>query len=367
MDKYACITENLLDWYDLNRRVLPWRVNRTPYGTWISEIMLQQTRVAAVIPYYANFLKIFPDISSLSSADEDRVYKAWEGLGYYSRARNLIAGARFCADHFGGTLPADYETLLTVPGIGPYTAGAIASLAFGQAVPAVDGNVIRVASRLFALFIRPQDPLARAGIAERIRELLPDDRAGDFNEALMDLGASVCIPGNPDCAKCPLSNFCEAFMLGKQKELPLKKEKKEKPTLTYTMVVLTSEDHVFIRKRPDTGLLSNLYEFPYYPGYLHPGELEDKLLTDFDLPRSRILSIESLGGASHVFSHLRWEMEGYHIKCSDLHEKSAFPLPVSESAVNGAFYPIREAKKLAFPSALKVYKTVLFRSGGNIR
>ncbi len=367
MDRSACITENLLNWYDLNRRILPWRVNRTPYGTWISEIMLQQTRVAAVLPYYANFLMNFPDIPSLASADEDRVYKAWEGLGYYSRARNLIAGARFCMEHFGGTLPTEYESLLTVPGIGPYTAGAIASLAFGQAVPAVDGNVIRVAARLYAMFIRPQDPEARLQVSDRIRELLPEDRPGDFNEALMDLGASVCIPGSPDCPNCPLSNFCEGYMLGKQKELPLKKARKEKPTLAYTIVILTSNDHVYIRKRPDTGLLSRLYEFPYYPGYLHPGELEDKLLTDFGLPRNRILSLESLGGASHEFSHLRWEMEGYHIKCSDLHKKSALPLPVSESAVTGAFYPISEAKKLAFPSAIKFYKTALFRSSGSGR
>lgn len=364
MNKDALITENLLNWYDLNRRILPWRVNRTPYGTWISEIMLQQTRVAAVIPYYEKFLHTFPDLSSLASADEDRVYKIWEGLGYYSRAKNLIAGARFCLEHFGGTLPADYETLLTVPGIGPYTAGAIASLAFGQAVPAVDGNVIRVASRLYAWFVSPQDPKARVRIADRIGALLPEDRPGDFNEALMDLGASVCIPGKPDCPNCPLSNFCEGFMLGKQKDLPLKKAKKDKPTKEYTIVVLTVDDHVFIRKRPDTGLLSNLYEFPHYPGYLHPGELEDTLLSDFGLPRCRIVSIESLGGASHEFSHLRWEMEGYHIKCSEPHEKSALPLPLSEDAGEGAFYPVREAKKLAFPSALKVYKSAVFRSLG---
>lgn len=359
MKKSSLITESLLEWFDLNRRELPWREVRTAYGTWVSETMLQQTRVATVIPYYKRFLTLFPDISTLAKTPQEEVYKAWEGLGYYSRARNLQKGAHFCLENFNGSLPGNYSGLLCVPGIGPYTAGAIASLAFGLPEPAVDGNVIRVFSRLFGLWIYPQDARSKIEVASLVRELLPEDRAGDFNEAVMDLGATICIPGNPSCNTCPLSTFCEAFIVGIQTELPLRKPKKVSPVVQYTVIILRKGNGIFIRQRPGNGLLANLFEFPTYPGFLSPEDLQDHLSRSFGIISDEITSIIPLGGATHVFSHLKWEMEGFLVELSE-NKKVSLPLHIAEKQDQGDFYPISEAKKLAFASALKAYTSVIF-------
>lgn len=348
------IAEILLDWFDRNRRVLPWRENRTAYGTWVSETMLQQTRVTAVIPYFRRFLERFPDIAKLSEAPLEDVYKAWEGLGYYSRARNLQKGAQYCVRHHRGAVPADYGLLLEVPGIGPYTAGAIASLAFGLPEPAVDGNAIRVFSRLFGLFVSPQDTSARKNIAELVRGILPADRAGDFNEAVMDLGATVCVPRNPDCGGCPLSGQCEANILGKQSELPLKKVRKDSPVISLTIAVIRRDGRIFVRQRPDTGLLAGLFEFPCFDGHIGPDTLRDRVAADFRVPAGCRISVTGIGGAFHTFSHLKWDMDGYFVDIGE-DKKAARPLPLSEAQPDGGFYTMTELEKMAFPSALKVY------------
>lgn len=358
MTKYSQIADALLAWFELNRRDLPWREDRTAYGTWVSEIMLQQTRVTAVIPYFKRFLTLFPDISALAVSPQADVYKAWEGLGYYSRAANLQKGAKYCSDHFEGRLPNDYKQLLSIPGIGPYTAGAIASLAFGLPEPAVDGNVIRVFSRLFALRIFPQDIKAKIEVSTLVKDSFPEDRAGDFNEAVMDLGAAVCIPGNPSCDICPVSVYCEAFMLGIQKELPLRKPKKEVPVISYTIVVMRKGQQLFIRQRPDTGLLANLFEFPSYPGFLNPDELQEHLCRDYGILPVQIHSILTLGAASHTFSHLKWKMEGYLVDISE-NGKISMPLRVSEKLSQGGYYSIPTAKNLAFASAIRVYTSIV--------
>ena len=364
MAKSSQIAESLLRWFEVNRRELPWRTVRTPYGTWVSETMLQQTRVTTVIPYFIRFLTLFPDIPSLAAAPLEDVYKVWEGLGYYSRASNLQKGAKYCTEHFSGELPGDYGKLLSIPGIGPYTAGAIASLAFGLGEPAVDGNVIRVFSRLFALFVYPQDSKARSLVSAHVRDLLPEDHAGDFNEAVMDLGASVCTPGNPACGYCPISSYCAAFLIGRQAELPLRKPKKEVPVISYTIVVLKKGGKLFIRRRPDTGLLANLFEFPSYPEFMDQNQIKDHLFRDFAVHSDQIISINELGGASHTFSHLKWEMKGYLVELSEeksANEKISRPLLFAEKAVQGDFYPIEAIRKQAFPSALKAYTSIVLK------
>lgn len=361
MTKGRLIAEALLGWFEYSRRELPWREDRTAYGTWVSETMLQQTRVTAVIPYFKSFLTLFPDIPSLAKASQQEVYKAWEGLGYYSRAGNLKKGAIFCTEHFGGELPIDYQQLLSIPGIGPYTAGAISSLAFGLSEPAVDGNVIRVFARLYALFIYPQDTKARSRVAELVREMLPADQAGDFNEAVMDLGASICIPGNPSCSICPLSAYCEAFLIGRQNELPLRKPKKEIPVIPYTIVVLRKGAELFVRQRPESGLLANLFEFPSYTGFLDPAELSEHLRRDYQISPDQILSVTELGGATHTFTHIKWEMQGYLVEIAD-DKKNSHPLFFQEKPVQGDFYPLQIVQKQAFPSALKAYTTVVFQA-----
>ena len=361
MTKGKMIADSLLKWFEYSRRELPWREDRTAYGTWISETMLQQTRVTTVIPYFKRFLTLFPDIPSLAKAPQQEVYKAWEGLGYYSRAANLQKGAIFMTEHLGGELPADYHQLLTIPGIGPYTAGAIASLAFGLSEPAVDGNVIRVFARLYALFVYPQDTKARSLVSGIVKEMLPADQPGDFNEAVMDLGASICIPGNPSCGVCPLSANCEAFLIGRQNELPLRKPKKEIPVIPYTIVVLRKGDDLFVRQRPESGLLANLFEFPSYTGFLSTEELSEHLRLDYRIFPDQILSVTELGGASHTFSHIKWEMQGYLVVLSD-DQKISQPLLFSEKPVQGDFYPLQMLQKQAFPSALKAYTSVVIQT-----
>lgn len=351
------IQNGILNWYDENRRALPWRVDRTPYGTWISETMLQQTRVAAVIPYFQRFLALFPDIPSLASARTDEVYKAWEGLGYYSRANNLLKGARYCMEQENGALPDDYDRLIRIPGIGPYTAGAIASLAFGIPVPAVDGNVIRVFSRLYGLRVYATDTATKSIIAERVLESLPKDRCGDFNEAVMDIGATVCLPKQPKCAFCPVSDDCDAFLLNIAKDLPLRKKKAASPEIPLTFIVLVSEGSVYLRKRPEQGLLANLYEFLHFDGHLSEDEAAGRLLSIFpEMDRSQF-TVKPLYGSRHIFSHVIWEMIGYRI---DLKRTDSGSLTLAEYRSEYSFIPISEASKLPFATAIKAYVPSMF-------
>ena len=298
----------LLPWYDVNKRELPWRGTRDPYRVWVSEIMLQQTRVAAVIPYYERWMERLPDTAALAAAAEEELLKLWEGLGYYSRARNLQRAAQVIQGELGGVFPGTYEALLRLPGVGEYTAGAVASIAFGQPVPAVDGNVLRVAARAAAMEGDILDPRVRRAVREALEPAMPADRPGAFNQALMDLGATVCLPnGAPDCAACPLAGFCEARRQGRQLELPRRKKKAERRREELTVYLLLRQGQVALRKRPERGLLAGLWEFPHVPGALPEGEaarvLEQWGLRPVDW-RARIQ-------AKHIFTHVEWQMTGY--------------------------------------------------------
>ena len=315
--------------------------------------MLQQTRVPTVLNYYPRFLHRFPDPASLAEAPEDEVLKLWEGLGYYSRARNLMRGAKYICEHFHGKLPSEPDLLLTIPGIGPYMAGAIASLAFDQPAPAVDGNCIRIYCRLHALPLVPSEGSTYKEIYSRIEKDIPEDAPGDFNEALMDLGSMICTPKSPKCEICPLNGQCSYFLLGKQEDFPLKKEKKATPIEEHTILKIFIGDKILVRKRPSTGLLAGLYELVDLPGTMTNKEVQNWILENF--PEITSPDIRPRGKSRHVFSHLRWEMLGYEIHLPDTDKKSQKKLITSASALGEMVSP-KEYQDLAFASALRAYR-----------
>ena len=283
------------------------------YRTWVSEIMLQQTRVSAVLPYFARFMAAFPTVEALAAADTERLMKLWEGLGYYSRARNLQKTARIVAERYGGQFPARYEELIALPGVGDYTAGAIASIAFAQRVPAVDGNVLRVAARITGSRLDVLDEKNKKQFRAWMAEVVPADRPGDFNQALMDLGAGICLPGGePLCARCPLRDLCAARRQGSQSELPVRAKKKEKRVERLTVFVLLREDAAALRRRSDSGLLAGLWEYPHVPGTLDEAQAAAQL-TEWGVTPLRW---EKRLEARHEFTHVRWEMTGYVLRVS---------------------------------------------------
>lgn len=309
----TAITGPLLDWYHVHKRTLPWRGARDPYRVLVSEIMLQQTRVAAVIPYYQRWMEELPDVAALAAADEEKLMKLWQGLGYYSRARNLRKAAEAVVERFGGQFPERYEELLSLPGVGDYTAGAVASIAFGQAVPAVDGNVLRVAARVTGI----DGDILDAKVRRRFRALaaaaVPEDRPGEWNQALMDLGAAVCLPnGAPLCENCPLAGLCEANRLGLQAALPVRRKKAPRRVEHLTVYLLLREGRAALRRREDKGLLAGLWEFPHVPGALAEEAAAEPLeawgLTARDW-RKKI-------DAKHIFTHVEWRMTGYALSVS---------------------------------------------------
>lgn len=298
----------LLPWYDRTRRRLPWREEIVPYHTWLSEIMLQQTRVEAVLPYYHRFLKELPDIFSLANASEEQIHKLWEGLGYYSRVRNMQKAARVICQEYGGQLPSEEQALKKLPGIGDYTAGAIASIAFGQPAPAVDGNVLRVLSRFLAFGEDVMLPAVRRWFQDVVRMILPPDRPGDFNQALMELGAMVCLPnGAPLCGKCPLNGCCRGKEQGNPEAYPVKSPKKARKLLPRTVIFFCWKDRLFFNKRPEKGLLARLWE----PFSLEGHFSDVELLTVLERRGIFPLILRPLGTARHIFTHLEWEMQGY--------------------------------------------------------
>lgn len=332
----------LLDWYDQNARILPWREDPTPYHVWVSEIMLQQTRVEAVKPYYTRFLSALPDIRSLAEAPEEQLLKLWEGLGYYSRVRTLQKAAQTLISDYNGALPADYAALLSLPGFGPYTAGAVASIAFNLPVPAVDGNVLRVTARLTASFADITKPSVRTEVTEALQQILPTDRPGDFNQALMELGATVCLPnGAPRCDACPLSTICEGHQQGFAAALPQKAPKKPRRIEERTVFVLLSQEHAALHKRPDTGLLASLWEFPSVEGALTPDEAT-AFLTGMGLS---IQKLSALKPAKHIFSHIEWVMTGYLVWLSEMDNRFIW---ADQEQLEGDY---------ALPSAFRVYYT----------
>ena len=332
------ITTALLAWYDQNARVLPWRGVRDPYRTWVSEAMLQQTRVETVLSYYDRFLARFPDLPSLAAADEADVLKLWEGLGYYSRARNLLRGASMVMEKFGGSLPADPTQLRAICGIGPYMAGAIASIAFDVPVPAVDGNVIRVVSRLYGIRDSVSVPAVRRKIESLATAMVPPERPGDHNQAVMDLGATVCIPGTPDCNRCPLSAFCDAFHCGDAADLPVLPESHRPKVIPWTLLIIRSGNRVLLRRRTEK-LLQGLWCFPMLEGRLSPEDLTSAVSAKL---RLSVRDPRDCGSARHVFTHQVWEMVLFSLSADG---DAAAPAGYS-------FVEIGDVKNRAFPAAM---------------
>ncbi len=307
----------LLPWYDENARDLPWRRDVTPYRVWISEIMLQQTRIEAAKGYFLRFMAALPDAEALAAADIDAVLKLWEGLGYYSRARNLHKAARRIADEYGGALPADYAALRSLPGIGDYTAGAVASIAFGLPEPAVDGNVLRICARLTCCPDSIGEEKVKRAFREELRGLYPAGRCGDFTSALMELGETVCLPGTPDCAACPLAERCAAHAAGSETDYPVMPEKRPRRIQPKTVFLLEHDGLVALRRRPEKGLLAGLWELPNVDGRLTREEVLAKAAAWGCEP----MTAEPCGDAVHIFTHIEWHMTGYRLCCAAASER----------------------------------------------
>lgn len=376
--EYGEIVPYLVDWYEANARILPWRLEPTPYHVWISEIMLQQTRVEAVRGYYDRFLTALPTIEDLANASEDVILKLWEGLGYYSRVRNLQKAAKVVVDEYGGSLPASYTELLKLPGIGSYTAGAIASIAYGIPVSAVDGNVLRIAKRLAGSF----DDITKASVKKQLEieftAITPEDAAGAFNQSLMDLGATICIPnGRPLCEKCPVMHLCIAFKKDLQSQIPVKPKKKGRRIEEKTVFVLECDGKLVLHKRLDKGLLAGLWELPNIEGKSSIDKVQDMLKRSFLEDEIRNIELTSLGEGKHIFSHVEWHMTGFHIKYTDSEQMKRFcgQLMQNDSALvdnsllkedstyeNYLIIPYEEViESYALPSAFETYK--IWKSG----
>jgi A/G-specific adenine glycosylase len=323
----------LQEWFSGNARILPWREEPTPYYVWISEIMLQQTRVEAVKPYFERFIKALPDVEALAACPEDKLLKLWEGLGYYNRVRNLNTAAKQIMEEYGGVIPDEYETLLKLKGIGHYTAGAIASIAYGKPVPAVDGNVLRVLSRVTADDSDIMKQSVRTHMEERLRELMEQDARlvpSAFNQALMELGAMVCVPnGEPHCDNCPWHALCVARKTDRIAELPVKKKAKERRVEQKTVLVIRDGERVALGKRPAKGLLAGLYELPNVPGHLDAEETIAFLKAQGYQP----IRIQPLPPAKHIFSHVEWHMIGYVVLVSEMDMRPAPQNRIRETVV----------------------------------
>ncbi len=305
------LAEPLLQWYDIHRRHLPWREEVSAYRTWVSEIMLQQTRVSAVLPYFRRFMAAFPTVEDLASADTAQLLKLWEGLGYYSRARNLQKAAQMIVSDCGGQFPDTYDGLLALPGIGDYTAGAILSIAFSQPVPAVDGNVLRLVSRITGCDLNVLDGKSKALFRQWMADAMPKQRCGEFNQALMDLGAMVCLPtGAPLCHECPARDFCRANSDGTQQQLPVRIKKQSRRTEEKTVFLLWRDGEVALRQRPNEGLLAGLWEYPHVEGHLDEPSAAKQLAQWGLAPKEWVKTLRTY----HIFTHLRWDMTCYILR-----------------------------------------------------
>ena len=299
----------LLPWFEANKRLLPFRQEPSAYHIWVSEIMLQQTRVAAALPYYERFIRELPDAAALADCDADTLHKLWQGLGYYNRVNNMQKAARVVCERYGGALPADYDALRALPGIGDYTAGAIASIAFGIPAPAVDGNVLRVFARLYDDDADITKPETKRKFTERVLDQMPKATPGPYNEALMELGALVCVPNAaPQCLACPLAPVCRGFAAGRAEQLPVKPPKKEKERLPVTVALVQSPAGLLLQRRPDKGLLAGLWQ---------PAAFENQVLSREQLTAAlAALGVDAalerpLQPARHVFTHKIWQLSGW--------------------------------------------------------
>lgn len=338
------IVRPLISWYRQNKRILPWRDQKNAYYTWVSEIMLQQTRVEAVKPYFLRFIGELPDVKALAECPEEKLMKLWEGLGYYNRVRNMQTAAQNVVSEYSGILPASYEELLALKGIGSYTAGAIASIAYDIPVPAVDGNVLRVFSRITEDRQDIMKQSVRRQVEEKLLGIMPKEAPGDFNQALMELGAVVCVPNGPArCTECPVAAFCRAYHHGIVDELPVKAPKKKRTIENRTVLVIQDGERTAIHKRPQEGLLAGLYELPNVEGHLSMDEALQKV-KEMNLEP---LHIEPLPEAKHIFSHIEWRMTGYRIRVSSLEERKESSFIFTEKK--------QSEKQYAIPSAFRAY------------
>ncbi len=363
----SVIIEPLLEWFKKNARVLPWRQEVTPYRVWVSEIMLQQTRVEAVKPYFERFMNRLPEVEALAECPEEELLKLWEGLGYYNRVRNMQKAALQVMEDHGGVLPADYEKLLKLKGIGSYTAGAIASIAYSIPVPAVDGNVLRILTRVSADDTDIMKQSFRTEVEKQLRELMQnkaifqEELSGMFNQALMELGATVCVPnGAPDCEVCPWNGFCRAYLEDRISELPVKAKAKERKIEKRTVLVIRDGERVAIRKRPAKGLLAGLYELPNVEGSYTQEEVL-LLVKEMGLSPIRIQPLEQ---AKHIFSHIEWQMDGYGI----LVEEIEFREEDVKDAQKLIFVEAADSEeKYAIPAAFAAYARYMNIKIGNER
>ena len=339
--------QDLLEWYEREKRELPWRKDRDPYKIWVSEVMLQQTRVETVIPYFERFMEEFPTLEALSEAEEEQVLKAWEGLGYYSRIRNLHSAVKEVKEKYGGKVPDTMEEITSLKGVGPYTAGAILSIAYGKPYPAVDGNVMRVASRILSIWEDIAKPSSRKIFEEAIHRLMYKEDPSSFNQALMELGALICTPTSPSCLLCPVREHCYAFEEGVQEELPVKTRKKNMKLVHMGAVVLKNREGKFlIHKREKTGLLANLWEFPNFEmtSSLDPGTRLRQLLKEkYNI--EALINNGTFAKIQHVFSHLTWDIdvyageivneveEGERLKLAEPQDVQQFAFPVSHQKI----------------------------------
>jgi A/G-specific adenine glycosylase len=340
---HKAFQNDLISWFEAEQRQLPWRENKDPYRVWVSEIMLQQTRVDTVIPYFNAFIEQFPTIQALAEADEEKVLKAWEGLGYYSRVRNLQTAVKEVQSQYGGQVPNSPKEIANLKGVGPYTAGAILSIAFGIPEPAVDGNVMRVLSRILLIREDIAIPKTRKIFESAVRTIISRDNPSFFNQALMELGALICTPTSPACLLCPVQSHCQAFAEGIQNQLPIKTKKKKQRLVTLVAAVLTNQEGKFlIHKRPNDGLLANLWEFPNTEIHL-TFKNEKNHLIKYLQEQYAVDTVldESIGQIDHVFSHLEWNIHVYKgkitsqvtetsdLKLVSLEELSQYAFPVS--------------------------------------
>lgn len=345
------IGQVLLQWYDYNARILPWRSEPTPYHIWISEIMLQQTRVEAVKRYYDRWMESLPDVKALAEVSDERLMKLWEGLGYYNRARNLKAAAIQVMQDFGGELPADYQKLLSLKGVGEYTAGAIASIAFGIPKPAVDGNALRIFSRILAVDGEINKASVKKKITQEVSRVLPEKRPGDFNQALMDLGSVICIPnGEPFCEECPWESVCQAHKFGKETDFPVKAKKKKRRIEKKVVFLIEVSDKIILHKRPGKGLLSGLWELPNIDGEFSVKQLSEQIkkwgIGDY--------LIEPLGEGKHIFSHVEWQMRGYRLQVRTISKETLEEkewVPVLKKDLENRY---------AVPSAFECYRKQIY-------
>ncbi len=362
-ERLRVMMEPLMNWYETNARVLPWRTNPEPYWVWVSEIMLQQTRVEAVKPYFARFMEIFPQIQDLAAAEDDVLMKIWEGLGYYSRARNLKKAAQVCVERYGGKLPDTYEDLLKLPGVGSYTAGAVASIAYGKMVPAVDGNVLRVISRLGERTddigkqsVKKQMEADLKAAMEDVLEKKGKEKnyPGMLNQALMELGACVCLPnGEPKCAVCPWEGICLAHRHNRTDTIPVKAKKKPRRVEERTVFIVRLGSRTLLKRRPETGLLAGLYELPGTEGHLS----EEEAAQYWENVLSCRAKVRPLPDGKHIFSHIEWHMKAYEVFLEEETDQAAL---VKEGEEDWIFASGEELQTVyALPSAFQPWKKFL--------